>query len=888
MCKYLLGFMLLLSLHAHEVKVGNISYYAAQQQRFFCVELDVVDCTPEQVAEMDIVVEDSSQKTYAHFLLPGEDWPEFASQATDTIRLYWLGRFAEDGKVLVDVTLLPFFSQSTFHAFSQTLEFPAEDTTEHKSLPAMWAIARNLSYSRYLRQQRNGYVEHSLVSSASRFRIPVRVSPYLLGENVAEVSYAATSEKNIDIARVEGLRPYEKFALNNKNVPTFLMTNIVPKDYYFLHFTSAKGIFGLVDKLGKCQDDLLTQFTKNGRSSAFFEKMLKTLAISLDSSSDDSGGGGLGKSLLDWVIADVALVGSDFLFADGSSYALIVHVKSQFLLDFQLKKYFSQAVKNGAASLSRRFKGVSYRKIIDGKQGINSHSCYINNFLVLSNSEQMIKNIIATTPSKSLARTNDMLMTRSVFKADPEKEQAFLYISRDYLYKINSPQYTISSYRRAMCRDNLRFLQYELLENYSNHRELSSTVPRPPEMHCADDGEYVLRHNTPLCTVHNHLGYLTPVDETLPRIVYENEQNAYAKFRDSFYGQENEFLSPIAARITTSDALNIEIFSPAASYALFKNLPKYLINDNERILKTYLPNVFLAANLSCNMDKILEDPKVKKYLQQLRIPHLHALLPNLGKQLSLYVCDDDLLFVPQIDTNFYDVSTLLPAFVTLPFYSTITIKNAEELEQKLETIICDIKKYHSIENEIQLDVIKEQHNDKRCYVFKFRYRSVQYSLFLVIKQNFLVITNKRDVGFAFMEDKVDSFVAQANNLEIFLSPKKINKIRENLKWEAGDHIRQECIYNMHMLEILARFFPEKTLANIQDTMYGYSEIVCPQGGKYTHNFHRLQCDVHGTNLLSKRKIQPEAVNAVWPDTSVSLNFTDQGFIVKIHLQGAKN
>ncbi|BBM81894.1 DUF3352 domain-containing protein [Candidatus Uabimicrobium amorphum] len=887
MRKYLLGFMLLLSIHAHEVKVGNISYYALQQQRFFCVELDVIDSTPDLVAEMDIVVEDSSQKTYSHFLLRGEEWPDFVSQNPQTSRLYWIGRFSEEGKILVDTTLLPFFSENTFHAFSQTLELPKE-ATQNKALPSMWAMARNASYSRYLRQQRNDYIEHSLVSSASRFRIPVQVSPYLLGENIRNISYTKTSEKNIDIVQVEGLRPYEKFPVKDKNIPTFLMTNIVPKDYYFLHFTSAKGIFNLVDKLGKCQDNLLTQFTTTGRSSSFFEKMLQTLAISFDNSESDSGGGGLGKSLLDWVIADMALVGSDFLLSEGSSYALIVHVKSQFLLDFQLKKYFSQAVKNGATSLSKRYRGISYRKIVDTKKGINSHSCYINNFLVLSNSETMIKNIISTTPPKSLARTNDLLKARSVFAANPQKEQAFLYISRDHLYKINSPQYTISSYRRAMCRDNLRFLQYELLESYSNHRRMPKDLAIPEEMHCADGGKYVLRYAKPTCTVHNHLGYLTPVDETLPRTVYESEHSAYAKFRDSFYGQENEFLSPIAMRIPESKELSAEIFSPAASYALFKNLPKYLINDNQRILKTYLPNVFFAANLSCNMDKVLEDPKVKKYLQQLRVPHLHALLPNLGKQLSLYVCDDDLLFVPQIDAKFYDISTFMPAFVTLPFYSTITIKNPMELERKLQAIIWDIKKYHSIENEIQLNVVKEEYHGKKCYIFKFKYRSVQYSLFLVIKENFLVVTNKRDVAFAFIDDKVDSFMAQANNLEIFVSPKKINKIRENLKWEAGDHIRQECTYNMHMLEVVGRFFPEKTLANIQDTMYGYSEIVCPQGGKYTRHFHRLRCDVHGTNLLSKRKIQPDSVNAVWPDTSVDLNFTDQGFIVKIHLQGAKN
>ncbi|WP_372370259.1 hypothetical protein [Candidatus Uabimicrobium sp. HlEnr_7] len=864
---------------AHEVTIDTISYYSVNEEKFFCATIEIKGIEVEAIADMDIVVEDKSGQTYAHFLSPYT--AESSSEEHTLKNIYWYGRFVGEGKISLDVMLRSFFAKEIFHSFATTLKLPKNVDTQ-QDIPKRWAMARNLTYRKYLRQQRDEFIEHSLINSAQRFGIPVEVAPYLLSGQSQEVLYDIEDTKTININDVEGLQ-VKNGGSDNSNVPTFLMTNIVPKDYYFLHFTSAKGIFGLTNKLSKCEDPLVTQLTATGRSSDFFEKMLKTLAITFDKDSEDSGGG-FGQSLVDWVVADVGLVGSDFLFSEGSSYAIIVHVKSQFLLNFQLKKYFAKAVKQGAMSFTKRFKGIAYRKITNRDKSINSHSCYVQNFLVLSNSENMIKKIIATTPDKSLTSTNDFKNCRAIFKAVPEKEQAFAYVSRDYLHKINSPRYAISHYRRTMCMQNLRFLHYESLEHYSSYKEFPGSLEIPANMYCASGGKYTQSKTKPMCSVHNHLSYLTPVDETTPKTISKNEQDAYTKFRKSFYGQENELLSPIAIQIRKADNLNVRVFSPAASYTLFKDLPKYLTRSNEKILKTYLPNVFFSTNLSCNLDKIIENRKVKKYLQQMRIPHLHSLLPNLGKELSLYLCDGDLLFVPQLNRD-VDITTLLPAFAALPFYSTITINDASEVQRKLDTIIRDIKKYQSIDNEIDLRVIKEQHNEQMYYAFQLKYRSLQYSLFLRVQENFIVVSNKQDIIISFVEEKVESFMAKANNFEVFFSANKMAKIRSHMKWD--DSLLKECAINMNMLEIIARFFPEKKLANIKDKMYGYTEIVCPQEGKYARDFYRFKCDIHGTNLLPQRRMPSSSVKTAWPDTYANLNFTDQGFMLEIHLQGAK-
>lgn len=822
------------------IQVEKISIYNEAEEKYFCVILEIPGYLDVIKYELDIEVKDYSQNTYGHFLLPtGDD------------KLLWCGRFKKTKKSKLSVKLFSFYSVFELpEVFEVNIDFPPA-TKEFFNTRVVWKEARNLLQEKYLAQIKNNFLKHS------RFR-KKNYSKNILFEE----------EKNIDIETLKTFQLPSSFLPPNDFPITYSMEKIIPNEYLFLHFGLAKNIFSLTKTISSYDDDLLSLFSANGRDHSTTTKLLNTLALNSDEKENKSSG----ESLIGWVISDVGFIASDFYFDQGNSFGLIANVKSQFLLNYQLKKYFKKAISEGAQQTIKIYNQISYKKIINTKKGIYSYSCYIGKFFVVCNSEIMLQKIIksAMTRKKTIAKENDFRLTRSIFKLDEEK--AFAYISQAYLQKLSSPRYKISEYRRSQCVENLTFLKHEISEHYANYQVFPKTVLRMLH-NCPEKGKYSIVQGTPVCSIHNRTGYLTSIDEVSVDKITEKEKTHYEQFR-KFYGQKKEIISPLAFRIKKEKQLQIDVFTPSKN-STFKDFEKYLLHTNTKLSKALIPEVFLYVTLSCNVDKLIASPEVQNYLDRIKISYIENLLPYLGKEVSFYLCDNNVSFSPNVTS----LSDVLPALVSLPFYVTVALKNSKELLDFNEMI-------WNIRNIGNVAIVKEFYNKKFYYEIHSYVDSSKYTLYLLIDKGMLVIANKKTTIHSFITNKVKRTLGKKKNLSLFFSASKLQKARNFLRGEAKNLALKKCMNNMVTKEILLRFFPKKTINENILRMYGCAEMVCPTHGKYIFENNAMRCSIHGTKLMPQEIYSNN--KHTWPDTSIDLNFTKKGFMLEMKIQGAKN
>lgn len=235
----------------------------------------------------------------------------------------------------------------------------------------------------------------------------------------------------------------------------------VPKDCLYIRFGSFKNFIWFQNLSQNVEGNLLNLLAAQSVDANMVEKIQTTLSSRLTEMS---------KALGQTVIKDVALIGSDLFFDDGSSIGLLFHSSNNFLLSAGINNERAAAVKKNPSAKEKTVtiagKKVKYLSTPDGK--IQSYYVVDGMFHLITSSKTLVEQFLKTSKNKE-----DSLGTQPYFRYArtqmplSNKYTVFAYTSEDFLYRLVSPQYwtEISRRRRSAAEIEMTILAQQAAAN---------------------------------------------------------------------------------------------------------------------------------------------------------------------------------------------------------------------------------------------------------------------------------------------------------------------------------------------------------------------------------------------------------------------------------------
>ncbi len=867
--------------------------------------------------------------------------PQTVSEPQRDNHIRFLGRFQGTGKVSLSV-----FGRSSDDLLAKPslistveLVLPTADTGNPELLK-QWASVQAMSYiGRVIDSPYTSYYQYCLLQSKTKYGISDNLFYYIFQRNDFDKApdlYSMTTgalaiqeslqleemtgrreiplEHDVSISSLEGPKtkshPFEEM-LKGRTPKTFPAAALVPNDNYYCHFTSISKEIEASDMLKQWGSNLLRAITVTARDSDLPSRYTDQLCIDISA---------LTRLFGDSVIGEIAITGGDPFLREGSDLALIIEVKVRAVFDLMMKGYIDKTLKLNHDSVisESEYEKIKIQSVKTADCRISSHSAYLGNYKVYSNSMDTLKLIIDTHSKKrkSMADNLDFKYMRTIFPATSESEDGFIYASDPFIRKLLSARWKIESQRRIICQTHLRSI--------SNAATMfRSEMRKPPSMQslidanylnsestiCPDKGKYSLDESgRAFCTVHNCLGYCTPVSSVAFDNAAKVEAEDYENFVRRYNNYWSRFFDPIGIRFKLGDRIEVETcILPLIENSIYNRL-REIVGGSPVHLNSRLITDGTVASVS---GKLNLESNILSGLNRMRIdtlPTLPRIEDFIGNNVSLHFYDSDVLFTfsesgLSMFGSFMGLEEqimmgLIASSVNLPLYGVVDIKNEESARIFIRDILSVMeRKYALREDEFSSPFTIEsyssgQYKGHTIDTLTLRLLIIKFRLHYTIASGRLIVSTKRYVLEKAMDSLEQPQPSDVGNVQFTVKPKAVDKLMPMLRIGWQERMREACLMNIEPVRVLIECHnaTEQTLNEVSKKIEGVT-LRCPCGGKYRYDVERsiVYCTVHGNKYFPSQPPQVSAddeflsfLNRI-TDFSVSLRFTDEGIMTKVAL-----
>jgi len=230
----------------------------------------------------------------------------------------------------------------------------------------------------------------------------------------------------------------------------------VPAECFYVRFGSFSNFLWLQDTLERIGGDFQNLVASRGLDRGTRQRFETQLAVETTA---------LARLLGDTLIADVAIVGSDFFLQEGGAYGLLFQAKNNLLLggDF-VRQRAERAAKMPGVSLQQvKIDGrdVSLLSSPDGR--VRSYYAADGDYHFITTSKGLVQRFFATRSGQtSLGASREFRYARSVLSLG-RKDTVFVYLSSALLRHLASPAYRIEMGRRLEALADLELVQLATL-----------------------------------------------------------------------------------------------------------------------------------------------------------------------------------------------------------------------------------------------------------------------------------------------------------------------------------------------------------------------------------------------------------------------------------------
>jgi hypothetical protein len=699
--------------------------------------------------------------------------------------------------------------------------------------------------------------------------------------------------------------------LKGRTPELFPVVKLIPHDNYYCHFSSISKEIAASDLFKQWGGSLLRAITVSARDSDLPSRYMNQLCVDLSA---------LTRLFGDLVIGEVAITGGDPFLRTGTDVALIIQVKSRRIFDRITNGYINRVLsdnQDAQASVSR-YEGISIKSIVTPDRRISSHSAYLGEYKVNSNSMDTLKLIIDTFANrrKSMADNLDLQYMRTIFPGTTEAEDGFIYLSDSFIRKLLSPRWKIENQRRIICQNHLRMIanagtmyRTEMRKNPSietiiNEEYLSEKVTR-----CPDRGSYSIDESgRAFCTVHNCLQYCTPISSISLDMVADVEAKDYKQFVQRYSRYWSRFFDPIGIRLRLGDSIEAETcILPLIENSMYNQLREIIGGEPVRLNSQVMTDhtvVSITSKLGAESEQVRG---IQKKLQE----EISFVSPDIskwiGENFSVAFYDSDVLFTfaedglgmfgAWINLRGQIMFGLIASSVNLPVYSIIELKDEELAKTSIRRIVRGLQWKYASQNRGGFfsfgmePYSSEGYKEYEINTVALQLLMIKFRLHYAIASKRLIISTKRYV----LEEVLDSLEGMqaaetTANLWLKVQPRSFNLLRPITRIGWQERMRNACLRNIEPVRVLVECHnaTDQTLNEVSRKVEGVS-LRCPCGGNYVHDTQRdiVYCSVHGNNSFPRQPEQMTEDEGLFNfinrmiDFSVQFKFTEEGIMTKL-------
>jgi hypothetical protein len=703
--------------------------------------------------------------------------------------------------------------------------------------------------------------------------------------------------------------------LKGRKPDTYPLDALVPADFYYLHFSNIRDQIELSDLMDKWGTNFLQMMQVSSTNSMMKEKYLGQLCLQVSE---------LTRLFGDKVIDDMAICGADPFLEDGTDLSVIFSIKNKTVFNMNVSRYFAEAkstfkdIKDETIDAS----GFKVRALYTPDGKVSSYSCYINDFMVYSNSRAAILQIIDTVenPRKSMAKADDFLYMRTVYESGATSENAFLYLSDAHIRKLVGPEWKIGRQRRLNCAASLR-----TINNAVTLYKMDKKTDRPSVetliaggyleanyLFCPDGGSYSLDPETmePRCTKHRRLRYITPVSEITPRAVTKDEADQYKRFVDEYNNYWTKFFDPVGIRIKI-DPKNISLETcilPLVENSFYNRLSALAGGAAVNFRAHNVPGRIMSLRWKINL-KNHENIRAFEEMLSSTSFTIDRFYKFMGDNISVNLIDSDIRFTldPMFARmlswagrdSFIIFGSFLLSALNHPIFVSVGVTDMKEAE----TFLIELLKFLEEENrrmsrgffQTDFSVYKvwPSENGPAIYSINYRFFMIGLNFHVMIHDGQLIIATKRSILTDILKTPAADAETHESNFELELVPANFVEISKTYNITWGEKMRAACHANLWPIYVLNRLRGVE-LANlnreslITDGYFPY----CPSGGEYRFDKERglISCSLHGDAYCPKQPMELDDKNELikffkgLKKLAVALSFTEHGIMTKVLLE----
>ncbi|MHC4535874.1 MAG: hypothetical protein ACYS6K_18140, partial [Planctomycetota bacterium] len=707
--------------------------------------------------------------------------------------------------------------------------------------------------------------------------------------------------------------PFDKM-LKGRTPRVFPIAGLIPHDNYYCHFSSISKEIAASDLFKQWGGSLLRAMTVSARDSDLPSRYMNQLCIDMSA---------LTRLFGDFVIGEVAITGGDPFMRVGTDVALIIHVKSRRIFDRITNGYTKRVLRanRDARASESRYEGISIRSIVTPDRRISSHSAYLGQYKVNSNSMDTLKLIIDTFSNrrKSMADNLDLQYMRTIFPGTTAAEDGFIYMSDSFIRKLLSPRWKIENQRRIICQNHLRMIanagtmyrtemrKKPSIETLVGEKYLSKKVTR-----CPDGGNYSLDESgRAFCTAHNCLQYCTPISSISFDKVAELEAREYKQFVERYSSYWSRFFDPIGIRLRLGDRIEAETcILPLIENSIYNQLREIIggepVNLNSQVLTDHTV-VSISSKLGTESSQV---SNIRRWMQREIFFTPPEINKWIGESLSVAFYDSDVLFTfaeegmgmfgGWMGLEEQILAGLFASSVNLPLYFVIELKDEDLAKTSVRRIVRAVQWRFASWNRDGLfsfgaePYAAGEYKGHEINTLALRLLLFKFRLHYAIASNRLIISTKRYV----LEEVLDSLdriqagreAKTTANLHLKIQPRAFDRLRPITRIGWQERMRSACLRNIEPVRVLIECYEasEQTLNEVSRKVEGVT-LRCPSGGSYVHDSERniVYCSVHGNHNYPRQPVQMTENEGLLDfigrmiDFSVDFKFTEEGIMTKV-------
>jgi hypothetical protein len=282
------------------------------------------------------------------------------------------------------------------------------------------------------------------------------------------------SMRDMDISQLPGIKieshPFEKM-LKNRNYKLYEPDKLIPEDFYYIHFNSAENAFSFFNYINDMGKALHNRFSPAPVDFMVRNKLLKQLALR---DYPDY------PSFYSKYISEIIITGSDPFVVEGSDVTLLIKPVTG--------TSFHSAIHEIRNYFKNRFSAEQKEITILDKKGSHLFTkdrtvwsfffTLPDGTVIISTSVRGAEAVINTSAGKrrSLYEAADYRYLRSIYPADKNLEDGFIYFSDKFIRHLVSPELRIKEARRMYEAMKISVLEKYVIFHYQCTGKFPSTL----------------------------------------------------------------------------------------------------------------------------------------------------------------------------------------------------------------------------------------------------------------------------------------------------------------------------------------------------------------------------------------------------------------------------